>query len=127
MLTKSSICSTLRSNDCLFAMKRSPALPKLDRILSFDMISLKKPAMPSSLIWRSLFIRLSSSPRAIAFNYYIGAVCAQTDDHRSQPAEHRVRLRPDGVPRAAREYDRDVDHHKPRAHSPDCDRRGAAR
>ena len=53
--------------------------------------------------------------------------CAQTDDHCSQPAKHRVRLRPDGVPRAAREYDRDVDHHKSRTHSSNRDRRVAPR
>src|SRR5208283_5843418 len=108
-------------------MKRSPARPKLERIRSFDMISLKKPVMPSSLICRSLFIRLSSSRRAITFNYYIGCRAAQTDDHSRQPAKHRIRIRPDGVPGAARESDCNVDRHRSRAGSADRSYRGAAR
>src|ERR1700722_7143020 len=127
MLTKSSTCSTLRSNDCLFAMKRSPALPKLDRILSFDMISLKKPATPSSLIWRSRSIRLSLSPRAMTFNYIYRVAPRKPDDHSRHHSKHRVGLCPHGLSRAAREYDRDVYHYKSCADSADCDRRVAPR
>src|SRR6202171_5304266 len=126
MFTKSSTCSTLRSNDCLLDMKRSPARPKLERILSLERSSLKKLVMPSSLIWRSLLIRLSSSlsRRAIAFNYHIGLraaqtadhdrrsdigfLAAQTDDHDRHPAQHHLGFRPDWISGAARESDRDL-------------------
>src|SRR4029077_9686199 len=108
MFTKSSTCSTLRSNDCLLDMKRSPARPKLVRILSLESSSLKKLAIPSSLICRSLPIRLSSlSRRAIAFNYHIGLQPAQTDDHSRHPAQHHLGFRPAWISGATRESDRD--------------------
>ena len=61
------------------------------------------------------------------FQLYIEGRAAQIDEHNRQHSGYRVRLRADGVSRAAREYDRDVGHHKCRADSADCDRRVAPR